>query len=818
MPETPSNLEVMYINKAMEDSYLNYAMSVIVGRALPDVRDGLKPVHRRILYAMFEESNFHNRPFKKSARTVGNVIGKYHPHGDTAVYDTLVRMAQPFSMASLLVDGQGNFGSIDGDAPAAMRYTEARMTELSSELFNEIRQETVRWNENYDGSEKEPEVLTAKFPQLLVNGGSGIAVGMASYIPPHNLNDVIDATVALIGNPELSFKEFGDLLKSPDFPTAGLVYMIDGFHNAVETGSGRMRLRSKFHEEKRGRDTVNLIITELPYQVNKAKLLENIANLVRAKTVEDIVEIRDESDGDGIRVVIGLKKGMDAETMFSILAGKKSVQLETSISYNCVVIDGGRPKILGLKEIAQKWIDFRKDIVLKKYIFLRKKETLRLEILNGLLAALGLLDETIKTIRASNSRSEASLRIIELLSINERQASAILDMRLNKLTGLEIEALNNEHDSVTARLADLSLKISSPELIQADIVEELHYIKDKYGFERKTEIGYQVSNISREDLVPQEEVLISITQAGYVKRMPANTLKTQNRGTRGKRSLEVYEDDNILNLYQVHSHDMLMVFDTEGQVYGTKAYNIPEGGASSKGTHIRNIIEDFDKEVAAIVVAPESEDSYVLTVNSSGYVKRTSVTKLTGATRKGGVLGVDLASDDKLIAAFGVSDKHEVVLVSDEGKAIRFKVSDVRPMGRKSRGVGGMRLDDGFKVIGAHVMTPEEAGDQFLFVIGDTGVGKKTSLSEYSLQNRNGRGVKTIRMTKKTGKIVSAMGVSPDKNLVMLSEKGISNMIKVSDISAISRDTSGVILMNLDDGDTLKTVTQSIQIEDEESE
>lgn len=810
--------EVALLDDIMESSYLNYAMSVITGRALPDVRDGLKPVHRRVLFAMFEEGNLFNRAFKKSARTVGNVIGKYHPHGDTAVYDTLVRMAQHFSMSMPLIDGQGNFGSVDGDSPAAMRYTEARMTQLSGELFREINQETISWQPNYDGSEIEPSVLTASFPQLLVNGVGGIAVGMASNIPPHNFSDVIDATVGIMRQPELTNKEFGDLLKSPDFPTKGLVYNLDGFYNAVDSGRGSMRLRSVYHEEPRGRDTVNLVVTEIPYQVNKARMIEEIAALVREKVVTDIVGLRDESDKDDMRVVIELKKGMDAETMFSILASKKKVNLEVSVSYNCTVIDGGRPKVLGLREITEKWIEFRKEVVLKRYIFQRNKLLARLEILDGLLAALGMIDETIKTIRNSASKVEAKEKIIELLDINERQADAILEIRLHKLVGLEIEAVKTEHEEVSAKIERLTLKIYSPEVMAQDIIDELLELKEKYGLERRTEIGYQVSSIAREDLIPEEEVLIALTQSGYIKRMPVTALKTQRRGTRGKKSVNLYEDDNILAMYQVHSHDMLMVFDTDGQVYGTKAYNIPSGGVRDRGTFIRNVIEDFDKEIAAIVVAPETDDSFVMTVTKSGLVKRTSVTKMTGATRKGGVLGVEMDEGDSLVGAYGVTDKNQVVLVSNEGKAIRFNASDVRPTGRKSRGVKGIELADGFIVIGTHIVDESTADKDFVFTVGERGVGKMTPVTDYPIQNRAGKGVKTQKINKKTGEMVAAMGVSLGKDLVMLSEGGISNKIQVDEVNITGRDTSGVYLMNLDGGDRLKAVTQSIRNEDETEE
>lgn len=795
----------------MRTAFINYSMSVITDRALPDVRDGLKPVHRRILHAMNELGNYHNKPFKKSARIVGDVIGKYHPHGDTAVYDAMVRMAQDFSMSKLLVDGQGNFGSIDGDSPAAMRYTESRMSRLAGEFFTDINKETIPWIFNYDGSEKEPSVLTAPYPNLLVNGVEGIAVGMASSIPPHNFTDVIKATIALMQNPELTNREFGDILKAPDFPTGALVYNIGGFYEAVEKGSGRVKLRSKWHKEERNKQGAeSLIITEIPYQVNKANVLEKISDLVKDGIIEGIVGLRDESNKDGIRVVVEIKKGFDLDMVFSTLAAK--TDLETSVSYNCTLIDNGRPVKIGLKEIAQKWIAFRKAVVLRRYVFERKKLLNKAEILEGFLAAINRLDETISLIRGSENGKLALAGIMGLLSLNERQAQAILDLKLQKLTGLELRSIEEDYQSVMAAIEALTIKIESPEIIQSDIIEELNNLISTYGQERKTEISHSVENIEQEDLIPREEVVISITRGGYVKRMPVSALKSQKRGTRGRMGLSTYEDDDLSLVAQVNSHDLLLVFDEDGRVYGTKAYQIPNGSFSDKGRHVRNILFGFEREIAAIVVAPE-EGANVLTVTSNGMVKKTPAEQYSGATRKGGVQGVGLAEGDKIVGVHTPSDSDHIILTGTNGKAIRFDVNSVRGTGRISSGVIGIRLPEGEKVVGSYCFNPENEEKEDLFVAGENGIGKKTALSSYPLQGRSGQGVKTFNITKKTGPLVAALGISDNFDLIMFTSKGVTNKISVEDVSRTGRATSGVILLNLDEGSRLTTVTKSIRDE-----
>ncbi len=669
-----SQVQPLLVQPLMEQSFIDYAMSVITDRALPDVRDGLKPVHRRILFAMHDAGNTHNKAYRKSARTVGDVIGKYHPHGDASVYFAAVRMAQPFSMSQMLIDGQGNFGSVDGDYPAAMRYTEMRLTRLTGEFFDDLHKETIEWAPNYDGTEKEPTVLTTPYPNLLVNGVEGIAVGMASRIPPHSLRAVCATTLMLLDRPEASTAEVVAVLQAPDFPTAAIVHGLDGFAQAVETGSGRIKIRSRWHEEDRGRGTKAIIIDELPYQVNKAVLVGKIADLVREKKVEGIVDMRDESNKDGTRIWIALRKDESTEAVFADLASK--TDLEVAMSYNCVVLDGGRPKLLGLKDIILRWIAFREEVVLARHVYERKQALARLHILEGYMAALGMLDQVIALIRAAEGPAAAKTGLMALLSVDELQAQAILDMRLQKLTGMELEGIRAEHAEVVAKIAGLTDTIESPERIRNVIREELTDISNRYGADRRTEIGVGISDITREDLIPREDVLITMTQGGYVTRLPANALRSQNRGTRGKTAMALGDDDSISFMRQSHSHDSLMVFAKSGQVYGIKAYRIPEGTLTTKGRHIRNVIEGLDEEISAVLALPEKDpETTVLTVTRNGQVKRTSIEEYDGATRRGGVRGVGLDEGDVLVGAFAVKDQDEVMLVADSGKAIRFEAS-----------------------------------------------------------------------------------------------------------------------------------------------
>jgi DNA gyrase subunit A len=800
------------IKELMEKAFIDYAMSVITDRALPDIRDGLKPVHRRILFAMHEAGNYHNKAYKKSARMVGDVIGKYHPHGDTSVYDAAVRMAQFFSMNELLIDGQGNFGSVDGDNPAAMRYTEMRLTKLAAEMFGDLDKETLAWHENYDGSEKEPEVLTAPYPNLLVNGTEGIAVGMATSIPPHNLVSVIDATLALIANPAADHTIIRSILQAPDFPTGAIVHGLDGFAEAVETGKGRVKLRAVWHEEERGRGAKSLIIDELPYQVNKAKLVIKIAELVRDKEVEGITNLRDESDTN-MRVVIELRKDEDPGVMFSTLCAK--TELEISFNYNCVVLDHGIPKQLGLKDILLKWIDFRLDVVLKRFIFDRKQSLAKLHLLAGYMAAMGMLDEVIKTIRAASNAAEAKPALMKLINVDEIQADAILALRLQKLTGMELDGIRAEHAEVFLKVQQLTDVIESRELLVAVVCEELEDIKSRYGHTRRTEIGHGLSALTREDMIPREEVVIVLTRNGYIKRLPTSSLNAQNRGTRGKRSISVGEGDEISAIYQSNTHDTILVFDEEGRVYARKGYEIPECSLTSQGRHIANVIVGFDKKLASILRIPvDVTDASVVIVTRNGLVKRSLVEEyMSSRISNSGALGITILPDDGIFKAFVAVPGQHMMIVASNGKTIRFDLSEVREIGRTGQGVRGISLEFGHRVVGAHVIDADST--EHIVCIGEKGVGKRTAVADFRAQGRGGQGVNGFKITAKTGNLVAALGADESKDIVMLSSNGVSNRIAVSDIRDAGKATSGVILMNLDEGQTLVAVTTIVRAEPE---
>jgi DNA gyrase subunit A len=831
------------IRHIMEQSFIDYAMSVITDRALPDVRDGLKPVHRRILFAMHEAGNDWNKGYKKSARMVGDVIGKYHPHGDSSVYDAAVRMAQPFSMRHVLIDGQGNFGSVDGDSPAAMRYTEMRLSRLAGEMFGDLHKETVDFRPNYDGNEKEPTVLTAPYPNLLVNGVEGIAVGMATSIPPHNLRAVIDATCALIDDPETDAAAIIKLLQAPDFPTGGIVHGLGGFADAVTKGRGKIMLRSKWHTEERGRGASTIILDELPYQVNKANLVAKIAQLVRDKEIEDIVGLRDESNKEGIRVVIELRAGTSPEVIFAQLVAKTDVQV--SFNYNCVVLDGGKPCQMGLADMLRGWLAFREDVVLKRYIYERKQAQARLHILEGLMAAIGMLDKVIALIRAAENPAAAKTGLMDLLSIDEAQAQAILDLKLQKLTGLELEALSKEHQEFVAKVAALTELIESPEKIRGVIRDELQDIAKRYGDDRRTEIGSGIADVAHEDLIEREDVLITMTRGGYIKRIPASALSAQGRGTRGRRLMDAGDEDTVSAIFHCHSHDQLMVFAQSGQVYAGKAYKIPEGSITAKGRHIRNVIEGLDEEIAAMLALPEvAADLSIVTVTALGQVKRTAVDDYAGASRRGGIKGVTLDDGDKLVGVFACRPHDHLMLVSSTGQCIRFDIEDVRVMGRTAGGVRGMRLDGNARVVGAYVVAgngeappvkviqtevdgeikPVETLDtaamdegKFLVCVGQQGVGKRTGVGEFPVQGRGGKGVVAMKLSHKTGDLVAALGATLDQDLVMFASNGVSNRVSVESVRGTGRAASGVILMNLDKEQSVVSVALAMR-EDGSSE
>lgn len=826
------NIIVEPSNTVMENAFFEYAQYVIEDRALPDLRDGLKPVHRRILFAMHEAGNDHNKGYRKSARTVGEVIGKFHPHGDSSVYGAAVRMAQPFSLREPLIDGQGNFGSIDGDNAAAMRYTEMRLKRLASEMFADLHKETIDWEENYDGQEMMPQVLTASFPQLLVNGVDGIAVGMASSIPTHNLKDVCLAAIKLVEQGELSVKEFFDIVQGPDLPTGGLIYGMDGFLSAITKGTGRLRLRSKHEIEERNRGS-RLVITEIPYQVNKSTLVSKIADLVKDKTVEGISALRDESNKDGIRIVIDVKSDADPNVIFSTLC--KLTNLETSINYNCTVLDGKKPVQMGLIEILKKWLVFRQDVVKKRYIYERKKAQERLHILEGLIKALDRLDEVIALIRQAKDAAEAKTGLMQLLSIDEIQSQSILDMRLQKLTGLELNDIREEHKATTAKVLNLTEIIESPQKIDGVIKEELETIISRYGNDRLTEIGHGIETINHEDMIPREDVFLAITRNGYVKRMATTEISAQNRGTMGKKAIKLEDGDEVTSMYSAHSHDTLMAFTQSGQVYGIKAYQIPEGSLTSKGRHIKNVIEGLEEEIASIVNVPEqSEGKSIVVVTQDGTVKRSALEEYARATRSGGIKGVNVVDGNKIVDVFVCQEHDHLMLVTDEGMAIRFDLEEIRQSGRTSTGVRGIKVNEGGRVVGAYVITgtgnplplkqvqrvrdgelvPVEEADtsvmdegKYLVCIGEKGVGKRTSVSEFGLQSRGGKGVTAFKANGKTGFLKAAFGSTTDQDLVMMASNGVTNRISVESIRETGRSAAGVILMNLAEGAVISSVT-----------
>lgn len=828
----------------MEDAYFDYSMSVITDRALPDLRDGLKPVHRRILFSMIEAGNTFQKPYRKSARTVGDVIGKYHPHGDTAVYDAAVRMAQHWSLRYMLIDGQGNFGSIDGDNPAAMRYTEARLSKIGGEFFGDLYKETIEWEDNYDGQEKMPQVLTTPFPNLLVNGGEGVAVGMAYRIPSHNLSAVCSCAIKLIDEGDLTAESMFDIIKGPDLPTAAIVYNMSGFMDAIKTGKGKVMMRSRHHAEDRGRGAQRLVITEIPYQVNKAKLISKIAELVKTREVEGISGLRDESNKEGIRIAIDLKAGEEPDVMFALLCSK--TQLQESIGYNVTVLDHGVPKQMGLLEVLKKWLQFRRDVVKARYVFERKQALAKLHIIEGYIKALNMLDEVIKLIREAENPAMAKSGLMDLLDVDEIQAQSILDLRLQKLTGMEIESIRAEHAALVAKIAELTEIIESPEKISIIIREELADIIARYGDERRTEISSELATLSRADLVAREDIFIATTRNGYIKRMPADSMVKQNRGTRGKKAMDLGDGDEINSMYHAHSHDTLMVFAQSGQVYGIKGYQIPEAPATSKGRHIKNVIDGLDEEISAIINVPEeSAGKSIIVVTSDGTVKRSALDVYGSATRKGGVRGVNIEEGNSIVGVFVCKEHDHLMLVSDEGMAIRFDVSDMREIGRTGTGVRGMKLDVSSRIVGAYVIegdgnplpiiqvqrerggeiVPVEEEDtskmdegKYLVCIGENGVGKRTSISEFNPQSRGGKGVTAIKLNLKTGPLAAAFGATAENDIILFASNGVSNRIDIEAVRETGRAAAGVILMNIPAGHKVVSATLAMKQDKEEQE
>jgi len=794
----------------MKESYLNYSMSVIVSRALPDVRDGLKPVHRRILYGMSELGSGWNRPYKKSARIVGDVLGKYHPHGDSSVYDALVRMAQNFSLRYELVDGQGNFGSIDGDNAAAMRYTESRMTKLSSEMLKDLEKDTVDWGVNFDETLKEPTVLPSQVPTLLINGSEGIAVGMATKIPPHNLTEIIGALVALIENPEIKIDGLMEHVKGPDFPTAGLIMGVDGLKKAYETGRGKIKMRARAHIESAQNGKNSVVITEVTYQTNKSNLVEKIADLVRDKKIAGITDLRDESDKDGIRVVIETKRDAVPEVILNQLY--KHTQLQDTFGIILLALVNGIPKIMSLKEILNHFIDFRHEIVVRRTTFELKEAEARAHLLEGLKVALDNIDEVIKIIRGSKNPTQAKEGLMNSFNLSEIQAQAILDMRLQKLTSLEVEKVVSEYKEVIKIIAHLKGILESKKQRMDIIKDELLNIQDQYGDERLTEVVPVDSNFSMEDMIAEEEVVLTITHKGYIKRTAANTYRTQRRGGRGVQGAMSKEEDFVEHLFIANTHNYMLFFTDKGKCYWLKVYDIPQGGRAARGRAIVNLIgcEPNEKVEAFVSVKEFDDEHYIVMATEKGIVKKT-VLSAYGKPRKGGIYAIEIRDGDKLIEARISNGEHDILLGTSEGKSIRFSENDIRPSGRKTMGVKGIKLgSEKDRLVGMLVVRREGT----VLVATEKGMGKRTDVIQYRTQTRGGKGVMTMRCTDKTGKMVNIMEVVDSDDLIIITDSGVLMRQPVAAIRTIGRVTQGVKLVKLDDGASISSITRVISDED----
>jgi DNA gyrase subunit A len=791
------------IEDEMKKSYIDYAMSVIVGRALPDVRDGLKPVHRRILFAMYELGMTPDKPYKKSARIVGEVLGKYHPHGDTAVYDAMVRMAQDFSTRYLLVDGHGNFGSIDGDSPAAMRYTEVRMTKIATELLADIHKETVDFTPNFDETLEEPTVLPAKIPNLLINGSSGIAVGMATNIPPHNLREVIEGTIKLIDNPEVALAELAKVVTGPDFPTGGVIMGREGIRTAYENGRGVVKVRAVSHIERLKNGKIQIIVTELPYLVNKAKLVEKIADLVREKKVDGITDLRDESDRSGMRIVIELRREVNHQVILNQLY--KHTQLQDTFGIIMLAIVNGEPRVLNLKEVLFHYVEHQKDVIVRRTKFDLAKAEARAHIVEGLRIALNNLDAVIKTIRQSQTTEIAKNALMEKFNLSEKQAQAILDMRLQRLTGLEREKLELEFQELLEKIAYYQKVLRDEKMVSGIIKEELSEVKNKFGDERRTLITDDDTKLEMEDLIAEEDMVITMTHGGYIKRLPIDTYKSQKRGGRGITGQATKETDVVEHLFVTSTHHHLLVFTNVGKVYRLKVYEIPEGSRQAKGTAIINLLGLGKNEVvtALIPVKTFDEDTYLVMATKNGIVKKTVLTAYD-SSRKDGLIAIHLDDDDELIGVRMTKGKADLLLATAKGMVIRFPEQDVRVMGRISRGVKGITLGKGDYV---QSMVRTKEGFDVLFVT-DQGYGKRTPLAEFKSQNRGGKGVIGIKLTEKKGTLAAIRVVQEADDLMMISGEGIILRTEVKEISRLGRTAQGVRLMKIGENDKLVAVAR----------
>ena len=801
--ESNEKIIPILIENEMKESYLDYSMSVIVSRALPDVRDGLKPVHRRVLYGMHELGVSHSKAYKKSARIVGEVMGKYHPHGDAAVYNTMVRMVQDFSLRYPLVEGQGNFGSVDGDAPAAMRYTEVRMQRIAEELMQDINKNTVDFSRNFDDSLDEPVVMPANLPNLLINGSSGIAVGMATSIPPHHLGEVIDATKALIDNPELEVIDLMNFVKGPDFPTGAGIYGIEGIHQAYTTGKGKAYVRAKAEIEEKPNGKSVIIVREIPYQVNKLTLLEKIVELIKDKRVEGISDLRDESDREGMRIVIEVKKDFDPQVILNLLY--KHSQLQTTFSINMLALVNGRPLILNLKQLIQYFIDHRVEVVVRRTKYELDQAEKRAHILEGLRIAIDNIDEIIELIKKSPDPNVAKERLIERFALSELQAKAILEMRLQRLTGLERDKIEKEYKELIALIEKLKSIIASPQLQMEIIKDELNEILKKYNDERRTEIVSTLEDLSVEDMIAEEDVVITISHKGSIKRFPVNEYRTQNRGGRGVKGAVTKEEDFVEHLFIANTHEYILFFTDKGKVYWLKVHAIPPAGKTAKGRPIINLIniESGEKIKAFITIKDFESEGYIIMASERGIVKKTSIQAFS-RPRKGGIIALNIREGDELIEAKYTTGDSRILFVTQNGTAIKFHEKDVREMGRTATGVKAIKLKGNDKAIQMVVAT-----DDFqLLTITENGYGKRTPVEDFRIQKRGGSGLIGMKVTEKTGKLVSAIGIQEEEDIMIITENGVVIRQNTGSISIIGRNTQGVKLIRLDDGDRIGDVAK----------
>ncbi|MEG0784614.1 MAG: DNA gyrase subunit A [Christensenella sp.] len=809
--EISKNIVPIDINKEMQKSFIAYAMAVIINRALPDVRDGLKPVHRRILYSMGELNMYPDKPYRKSARLVGDVLGKYHPHGDTAVYDAMVRMAQTFSIRHPLVDGHGNFGSVDGDGAAAMRYTEARMSKITMELMRDIEKDTVDFYPNFDETLQQPSVLPTRFPNLLVNGTGGIAVGMATNIPPHNLEETINAAIALIDKPEISIEELMEIMPGPDFPTGGIVMGVSGIRSAYKTGRGKIRVRARAEIEKHGEDRERIIVTELPYQVNKATLVEKIADLVHEKKLEGVSDLRDESDKAGMRVVIELKRNANANVVLNHLY--KHTQMQDTFGVIMIALVDSEPRVLNLKQILEYYVEHQKDVIVRRTKFELEKAQKRAHILEGLVIALDNIDEIVSLIKKSPDATTARASLIARFGLSEIQAQAILDMRLQRLTGLERDKIEAEYKEILAKIEHFNAILATPQMVLDIIKTDLAEIRDKYADPRRTEITFDEDDIDLDELIAREDMVVTLTHYGYVKRISLETYRAQKRGGRGITAMATREEDFAEQVFVTCTHNELLFFTNKGKVYTKKCYQIPEAGRTAKGTAIVNMLNlDPDEKVSAVfpIETELEKNSNLVIVTKGGVIKKTPFSEYANI-RQNGLRAVNLREDDELISVMETDGTKSIIIGTRDGMAIIFSEEDVRPMGRVSTGVRGIRLREGDEVVDACIAQKEKQ----VLVITENGYGKRTNVEEYRLQTRGGIGLKSMNITDKTGKMCGLKIVDGTEDIMLINDAGIVIRMSVEGISLIGRSTQGVRVMRVDDDTKVVCVAKIMESEEE---